>query len=876
MQKLLSSLRRHRNRKVDSSRTSKWFHLRRQRPDPPTPLTTFISPPSVITSIWSEWAQELDSPDPNLCTRCAGLKLTAAHFRLSAEEVKETANPSNIDDPITIDTREWQHIDAAKNCGLCQMIKRAVELSRLEWQSSESPNTCEIKLTLLPGHPAKTHNVRRLEIAVHYDWTSSHDISLLPVESHRCRHEETPQFRRIRDQIIVIDLEDQCLVVLPPNARYIALSYVWGQVEQPKTSKDNMESFLVILDAMEFVKMLGERYLWLDTLCIIQDDADFKEKLLNSMHTVYENAYLTLFAATGADSNAGLPGVQPSSRGALQLVTNISDGLKLVLPISYQRIKRSTWATRAWTYQEYFFAKRRLLFVDGQVVYQCNTGEWAGSRMGWEPPVLHKAVGLSVDYWTRFDFNRYVETYLDRNLSFEEDILSAFTGIIKEAEEKQLKICWGLIEKYMGLDMLWMPCKWLVRRPGFPSWCWAGWKGAVICYRESKWSTEETWLHRTSWIDWYIYRNALGKFQLLSSGYAPQQETVIAQEEELRRRLDERYQETLRTEREHDKDIVGQSGPERQTAPETGALASLLWRLCQSNSGNNAASSSREPPWPMYSCKPTINEQTLLFRTLTAYVSISSLNPRGQMSLPPRDDRLLLPSAPTLHLYAPDGTHIGAAWSHTQEFFETVRKYDKDITTLDPSAGAPRLKIEVALMAGPVEGDWRSRSERHTTWEYMLELAKAGLNLGMVSARYDKRLSYERVIAETYINMVSDRGAFVEGVERHLAASFWDELEMVIQSMHLENLYPQHCEETLRPVIDGLKTEKGGMRSKEGQKFVKVMLVGPLGDGEMVSSSGSGSSSSTGGVKERVGIGEIRDDAIGLIQGLAVRDVTLN
>jgi len=84
---------------------------------------------------------------------------------------------------------------------------------------------------------------------------------------------------------------------------------------------------------------------------------------------------------------------------------------------------------------------------------------------------------------------------------------------------------------------------------------------------------------------------------------------------------------------------------------------------------------------------------------------------------------------------------------------------------------------------------------------------------------------------------------------------------MKIESMDLKTVYPQHCEEALRPVIDGLQTAKMGMKAKKGQKYLKLMLIGNLGDGE---------TNGSGGIRGRVGIGEIRDDAMGLIQGLAV------
>lgn len=868
------------------------------------------------------------TPISTLCTQCTNLKLTATDFYLKPDEAKKL-NETNVFDPIKIDTRSWQDIERANSCSLCQMIKVAVESSRFEWQHSESPHTCNISTRRLHGHDNKTcdYDVRYLEIEAHYNWTFSNDIALLPAESEkypgcfpgrivepkrldmhrikawmdkcqsmhgdRCRHVESPQFQGIRQYVFVIDVENLCLVSLPPSARYVALSYVWGNVEQPSTRKENLESFKkhkglnliysqlpnVILDALSFLKSFGERYLWVDTLCIIQDDEDFKKVLIDSMHVVYENAYLTLFATTGTNSNAGLPGVQPDSRGVSQMVATITDGLTLVFPINYGRIRQSKWATRGWTYQEYFFAKRRLLFVEGQAVYQCNTARWrediaqehlerrivhyqvdyAGSRMNWEPPQSQFSEANPYQ-WSRSQYNTYLETYLDRNLTFDNDILRAFTGIIHEAESKKLKCCWGMTEKHIGRDMLWLPSKWLVRRPGFPSWSWAGWKGPVIPGSTGGPYSDTIWRHRKSWIDWYLFRKSSGKFDLLSSGYAPHQETAIASEEEKERARDERIAGMRKQETNGEDHDNNDSQP--HVSSDNGSLSSLLWRLCQSNSVQPP--SERESPYPLY-CTPSINEQTLLFRTLTAYVSISTLNPSGNTSLPPRDDQLLLPAAPTLHLYASDGTHIGSAWPHSQECFNEVATFDQ--RSISDGENASRLQIEIAIIAGPFQGDWRTRIEKPTTWEYMLELAGSGLHLGMLQARYKRRLAYEQAIGNLYIAMVHERQVEnISGVEERLTTTFWDEMRMRIALMNLKATFPGHCDEMMETVIDGLTTSGSGMRSKKGQKFLKVMLIGNLGDGE---------TNGSGGIKERVGMGEIRDDAMGLIQKLAIRDVML-
>ncbi|KAK0645793.1 hypothetical protein B0T16DRAFT_146810 [Cercophora newfieldiana] len=73
--------------------------------------------------------------------------------------------------------------------------------------------------------------------------------------------------------------------------RYVALSYVWGDAHSLKTTKWNVgqlqqdgalrmwQHFIprVIGDTMDFTKRLGVRYLWVDSLCIVQDDENLRQ-----------------------------------------------------------------------------------------------------------------------------------------------------------------------------------------------------------------------------------------------------------------------------------------------------------------------------------------------------------------------------------------------------------------------------------------------------------------------------------------------------------------------------------------------------------------------------------------------------------------------
>lgn len=86
----------------------------------------------------------------------------------------------------------------------------------------------------------------------------------------------------------VIDVIDHCLVNATPGVRYIPLSYVWGPNFKPRVDlqRENVKQLytkgyfrkevskipLTIKDAMALVGKIGERYLWMDSLCLIQNN----------------------------------------------------------------------------------------------------------------------------------------------------------------------------------------------------------------------------------------------------------------------------------------------------------------------------------------------------------------------------------------------------------------------------------------------------------------------------------------------------------------------------------------------------------------------------------------------------------------------------
>ncbi|KAE9371822.1 HET-domain-containing protein, partial [Stipitochalara longipes BDJ] len=184
----------------------------------------------------------------------------------------------------------------------------------------------------------------------------------------------------------VIDLENMSIVYAPTNCRYFALSYVWGKVSESWLALTNVnvgnlnrKDSLVhaslpqtIRDAMQLCVGLNERYLWVDSLCIIQDDPIVQKQQIDIMDKIYASAVLTIVASAGDHANAGLPGVSTWLRTIQHQTITIKDiEVSNILPRLRDTADLSIWNTRGWTYQERMFSRRCIYLTEAQAYYAC-------------------------------------------------------------------------------------------------------------------------------------------------------------------------------------------------------------------------------------------------------------------------------------------------------------------------------------------------------------------------------------------------------------------------------------------------------------------------------------------------------------------------
>lgn len=162
----------------------------------------------------------------------------------------------------------------------------------------------------------------------------------------------------------LIDVQQECLVVPPLQSTYLALSYVWGQVEQLQLLKQSYAILTVpgslarhrdliprtVRDAMYFVSLIGEKYLWVDAICLLQDDPQSMLSGIRSMNFIFQNALATIVAADGSNSRIGLQRLHSTLALNSKPVETIKPGLQLMAIGALDvYLARAKWFSRAWT-----------------------------------------------------------------------------------------------------------------------------------------------------------------------------------------------------------------------------------------------------------------------------------------------------------------------------------------------------------------------------------------------------------------------------------------------------------------------------------------------------------------------------------------------
>ncbi|CAN9358846.1 unnamed protein product [Alternaria alternata] len=312
--------------------------------------------------------------------------------------------------------------------------------------------------------------------------------------------------------------------------RYVVLSHCWGSKGPTKLTNALLAQFqeaikLELLpksfrDAIEITRRLHFRYLWIDALCIIQDNGEDWAQESGKMASYYGLSALMISATAAEDSSKGILNARnvlcSPMMGKEQSYCLCEKGLQ-----SDGEINGSVLATRGWAAQERILAPRILHYTTRQMWWECAQAFWCEASdkevhrqihgAGYSKPQCQRFVtealsqennlprhndhntqeisecGSEAVFWDKIRaWNRCVREFSSRSLTVPIDKLHAIAGVAKMLNQSgELGTYWAGIWSVCLADALnWKSHYYRLRSPPIytaPTWTWAGLEGEVRC-----------------------------------------------------------------------------------------------------------------------------------------------------------------------------------------------------------------------------------------------------------------------------------------------------------------------------------------------------------------------------------------------------------
>ncbi|KAK4441897.1 heterokaryon incompatibility protein-domain-containing protein [Podospora aff. communis PSN243] len=320
------------------------------------------------------------------------------------------------------------------------------------------------------------------------------------------------------------DANDDVRLILtaetPVAGPYFALSHCWGKLVIATTTTRNLADWLhsvpldtlstTFRDAVGFCRRVGVRYLWIDSLCILQDSRADWEAEAAVMGRVYERALCTLAATCSADGAGGCRVRRPARFRSVDLDLG-EDGQLTRIRVWAGPLWR--WAatlsgmneggdnrmppgplnTRAWTLQERQLSARLLHFTEYAVLWECREHR-ASTRIPWGQTTKERDADWDFRLFDKCPESvhdrrrRWFETvdeYSARNLTVPSDKLPALAGMAQRFGDEggYGRYVAGLWESHLPVSLLWRVAPDVAERPRddnlAPSWSWVSMRGTV-------------------------------------------------------------------------------------------------------------------------------------------------------------------------------------------------------------------------------------------------------------------------------------------------------------------------------------------------------------------------------------------------------------
>lgn len=290
---------------------------------------------------------------------------------------------------------------------------------------------------------------------------------------------------------------------------YIALSHCWGSSNAStlKALSTNIQSFQSAIPfgslpatfshAIEVAKSLGFEYIWIDSLCIIQDSLLDWEEQSSLMAFIYSNADVVLAASSATSTNSGFLTKRTAYRESVVEIGGIRDKTHTIR-LKYRLLIRKNMYpvhdpldSRAWALQERLLARRYLAFGTYDISWTCMDSlacecEWWRVATIWRQTIWSQEFRSIKSYLKAISDDelrdcwrqKILDEYFWRELSHQSDTLFALSAIASMfATKLGVGYLAGLWREDLPFGLLWIN-----QRPGLgyindppsnPSWSWA-------------------------------------------------------------------------------------------------------------------------------------------------------------------------------------------------------------------------------------------------------------------------------------------------------------------------------------------------------------------------------------------------------------------